>query len=68
MVIKGKLKIKLKDNEINLEKGQFFIIPKGVEHLPIADEEVHVMLFEPKTVLNTGDKKNKRTVEKPQRI
>jgi len=68
MVIKGKLKIKLKDDEIDLEEGQFFIIPRGVEHLPVAEEEVHVMLFEPKTVLNTGDKINERTVKKPQKI
>ena len=64
MVIKGKLTIKLKDRDIVLSEGQFFIIPRGVEHLPVADEEVHVMLFEPQSVLNTGDKKNERTVEK----
>jgi mannose-6-phosphate isomerase-like protein (cupin superfamily) len=63
MVIKGKLKIKLKDREIDLYEGQFFIIPRGVGHLPIAEDEVHVMLFEPQSVLNTGDKKNERTVE-----
>ena len=68
MVIKGKLKIKLKNNEIDLEEGQFFIVPRGVEHLPIAEEEVHVMLFEPKAVLNTGDRKNERTIEKLQKI
>ena len=68
MVIKGKLKIKLRNNEVDLEEGQFFIIPRGVEHLPFAEEEVHVMLFEPKTVLNTGDKKNERTVEKIEKI
>ena len=64
MVINGKLTIKLKDRDIVLSEGQFFIIPRGVEHLPVADEEVHVMLFEPQSVLNTGDKKNERTVEK----
>jgi len=68
MVIKGKLKIKLRDNEIDLDEGQFFIIPRGVEHLPVAEEEVHVMLFEPKTVLNTGDRKNEKTLEKLQKI
>jgi len=68
MVIKGKLKIKLRNNEVDLEEGQFFIIPRGVEHLPFAEEEVHVMLFEPKTVLNTGDKKNERTVEKIEKL
>jgi mannose-6-phosphate isomerase-like protein (cupin superfamily) len=68
MVIKGKLKIKLKDREIELDEGQFFIIPRGVEHLPVAEEEVHVMLFEPQSVLNTGDQKNDRTVENLERI
>jgi mannose-6-phosphate isomerase-like protein (cupin superfamily) len=68
MVIKGKLKIKLKNKDVNLEEGQFFIIPRGVEHLPVADEEVHVMLFEPQSVLNTGNQKNDRTVENIERI
>jgi mannose-6-phosphate isomerase-like protein (cupin superfamily) len=63
IVIKGKLKIKLKDREIDLDEGEFFIIPRGVGHLPVAEDEVHVMLFEPQSVLNTGDKKNERTVE-----
>jgi len=63
MVIKGKLTIRLRDQDIELAAGQFFIIPSGVEHLPVAEEECHVMLFEPKTVINTGDVKNERTVE-----
>lgn len=68
MVIKGKLKIKLRDKDVILNEGQFFIIPRGVEHLPVAEEEVHVMLFEPQSVINTGDKKNERTVAKMERI
>ncbi len=64
MVIKGELTIRLKDQTIQLKKGQFFIIPKGVEHLPIAKEECHVMLFEPKSVLNTGNVINEKTVNK----
>jgi mannose-6-phosphate isomerase-like protein (cupin superfamily) len=68
MVVKGKLTIKLKDQNINLTEGQFFIIPHGVEHLPVAEEECHVMLFEPKTVLNTGELKNERTVENLEKI
>lgn len=54
-VIKGNLLIKLRDRDIYLKKGEFVIIPKGVEHCPIAEEEVHVMLIEPKTTLNTGN-------------
>jgi mannose-6-phosphate isomerase-like protein (cupin superfamily) len=68
MVVKGKLTIKLKDQNIELSEGQFFIIPRGVEHLPIAEEECHVMLFEPKSVLNTGNTKNEKTVEKLETI
>ena len=68
MVIKGRLTIKLKDQEIYLKEGQFFIIPRGVEHLPVAEDECHVMLFEPKTVLNTGNTKNDRTVEILERL
>src|SRR3989441_11143237 len=62
LVVKGKLLIKLRDRDIWLEEGDFVIIPKGVEHLPIAEEEVHVLLLEPKTTLNTGNTRNERTV------
>jgi len=68
MVIKGQLTIKFKDRQITLNEGQFYIIPRGVEHLPVAEEECHVMLFEPKTVLNTGNTKNEKTVEKLETI
>lgn len=63
LVIKGHLLIKLRDREIHLEAGEFSIIPRGVEHLPIANEEAHVLLLEPKTTLNTGDIVNERTVK-----
>ncbi len=62
-VIKGKLVIKLRDQEITLHPGQFVVIPRGVEHLPVAAEEVHVLLLEPKTTLNTGNITNDRTVD-----
>jgi len=68
MVVKGTLIIKLKERDITLTEGQFFIIPKGVEHLPVAEEECHVMLFEPKTALNTGNVKNERTIENVEKI
>ena len=68
MVIKGQLTIKLKNQDIQLNEGQFFIIPKGVEHLPVAIEECHVMLFEPKSVLNTGNVTNEMTVQKLDKI
>ena len=62
LVVKGRLLIKLRDREVWLEEGEFFIVPKGVEHMPVADEEVHVLLLEPKTTLNTGNQVNERTV------
>lgn len=63
LVLKGSLRIKLRDGEIALEQGEFAIIPKGVEHCPVAEEEVHVMLLEPKTTINTGGERNEKTVE-----
>jgi len=63
MVIKGQLLIKLRDRDVILNPGEFFIIPRGVEHIPIAEEEVQVMLFEPKSVINTGDVQDERTLD-----
>jgi mannose-6-phosphate isomerase-like protein (cupin superfamily) len=51
----------MRNKDIKLEEGEFYIIPKGIEHLPVAEEEVHVMLFEPKSTLNTGNLRNERT-------
>lgn len=60
--------IKFKDKDVLLEEGEFIVIPKGIEHLPIADQEVHVMLIEPKTTLDTGNIVNERTVENLNKI
>ncbi|PLX45256.1 MAG: cupin domain-containing protein [Deltaproteobacteria bacterium] len=68
LVIKGSLTIKLKERDANLREGQFFIIPRGVEHLPVADEECHVLLFEPGSVLNTGDKVTDKTIATLERL
>jgi mannose-6-phosphate isomerase-like protein (cupin superfamily) len=62
LVIKGKLLIRLRDKDISLEEGELIIIPKGVEHMPVAQEEVRVILIEPKTTVNTGSITNERTV------
>ena len=67
-VVKGRLCLKLRDREVWLNEGEFFIVPKGVEHKPVAEEEVHVALFEPASTLNTGDQRNERTVEHLERI
>ena len=68
LVIKGTLLIKLRDRDIWLHEGEFAIIPKGVEHLPIADEEAQVLLLEPKSTLNTGDVQDEFTVADPERL
>ena len=68
LVVKGRLLIKFRDRDIFLEEGEFVIIPRGVEHLPVAEEETHVLLLEPKTTLNTGNIENERTVVDLERI
>ena len=62
-VVKGTLTIKLRDQDLTLHEGEFVVIPKGVEHLPVAEEEVWIMMLEPKTTSNTGNVTNERTVE-----
>jgi mannose-6-phosphate isomerase-like protein (cupin superfamily) len=54
LVVKGALTIRLRDGEIHLGEGEFVVIPRGVEHMPVAAEEAHVLLLEPKTTINTG--------------
>jgi len=67
-VVKGNLRIKLHDKELRLGPGELVVIPKGVEHLPVADEEVCIMLIEPKSTLNTGDAHDDRSITKLGRI
>ncbi len=67
-VVKGRLVIKLRDRDLRLEEGEFVVIPKGMEHLPVAEEEVHVVLLEPKSTLNTGNVRDSRTVDALDRI
>jgi mannose-6-phosphate isomerase-like protein (cupin superfamily) len=62
-VVKGQLTIKFRDKDLILEEGELVIIPKGVDHLPVAAEEVHVMLIEPKGTLNTGNVVTEKTKE-----
>ena len=62
LVVQGRLLIKLRDRDISLDEGEFVIIPRGVEHCPVAEEEVHVLLLEPKSTVNTGNVENERTV------
>jgi mannose-6-phosphate isomerase-like protein (cupin superfamily) len=67
-VVKGSLRIKLRDSEALVREGEFLIVPRGTEHLPIADEECHVVLLEPASTLNTGNIENERTVSQLERL
>ena len=62
LVVRGRLRMELRDRSIELEPGEMLVVPRGVEHRPVADEEVHVLLFEPASTLNTGNVRSERTV------
>jgi mannose-6-phosphate isomerase-like protein (cupin superfamily) len=68
LVVKGTLRMKFRDREAVVRPGEFVVVPKGVEHCPVADEEVHLVLIEPKSTLNTGNITNERTVAQLERI
>jgi mannose-6-phosphate isomerase-like protein (cupin superfamily) len=68
LVVKGRFRMELRDRNVWLEEGEFLIVPRGVEHRPVAEEEVHVLLFEPAATLNTGNVQDEKTVTKPERI
>ncbi len=68
LVVKGRLTIRLRDGEVHLGPGELLIVPHGVEHLPVAEGEAHVLLFEPAGTLNTGNVVNERTVRELERI
>jgi len=68
LVAKGTLRMKFRDREALVHEGEFIIVPRGVEHCPVADEEVHLVLMEPKSTLNTGNITNERTVAQLERI
>jgi mannose-6-phosphate isomerase-like protein (cupin superfamily) len=68
LVVRGRFRMELRDDHVDLETGEFLIVPRGVEHRPVADEEVAVLLFEPAGTLNTGNVRNERTVERLERL
>ena len=68
LVVKGTLRMKFRDREAVVREGELVVVPKGVEHCPVADEEVHIILIEPKSTLNTGNITNERTVAQLERI
>ena len=68
LVHRGRFRMELRDREIELRAGDFLIVPRGIEHRPVADEEVEVVLFEPAGTLNTGNVRGERTVAEPAKI
>lgn len=68
LVIKGLLKMDYGDRIVNVKEGEFIIIPKGINHRPIADIETHILLFEPNSTLNTGNVRNELTLDSPERM
>lgn len=68
LVVKGRMLMKLRDGDITVDEGEFIIIPRGVEHMPVAEEEAHVLLFEPRSTLNTGNVQNERTIANLDRL
>lgn len=67
-VVKGRLLIRLRDGEVGLHPGEFVIVPHGIEHCPVADEEAHVLLLESKSTVNTGTVSSERTVTDLERV
>jgi len=61
LVVKGQLTIKFRDRAVQLDPGEFLIVPHGVEHMPVAEAEVHCLVFEPAETVNTGDAESDRT-------
>ena len=68
LVLRGALTLHFRDHSTELGEGEFCVVPRGVEHKPVAAEEAHVLLLEPASTLNTGNLRNERTVEHPERI
>lgn len=62
LVARGAFTVRLRDREVRLREGEFFVVPRGVEHMPVAQEEAHVVLLERKSTVNTGDAGGERTV------
>ena len=68
LVLRGRLEMHLRDRTLVVGEGEFVVVPRGVEHRPVAREEVHVLLFEPATTRNTGNVDCDRTVRSPERL
>jgi mannose-6-phosphate isomerase-like protein (cupin superfamily) len=68
LVVKGRFRIEFRDKAVQLEAGEFIVVPRGVEHKPVADEECWILLFEPASTLNTGNVENEFTLHELDRV
>jgi len=68
LVVKGSLVIRFRDGDVSLSEGELLVVPRGVEHAPVAENECHLMLFEPASTRNTGELDHELTIERPERI
>lgn len=68
LVVKGRMMIKLPQQDVILKEGEFFIVPRGVQHKPVAKEETLILMFEPHETLNTGNVRNNLTVDRPEKL
>jgi mannose-6-phosphate isomerase-like protein (cupin superfamily) len=68
LVVKGRFRMDFRDGSVALEEGEMIVVPRGVEHRPVAEEEAHVLLVEPRTTVNTGNVTDERTVREPERM
>ncbi len=68
LVVKGRVLIQFRDRDLWLDEGEFVIVPRGVEHKPVAEDEAHILLIEPRTTLNTGNVKDEHTISELERI
>jgi len=68
LVLRGTLRMQFRDREVAIKPGECIVVPRGVEHRPVADDEVHVLLFEPASTLNTGNVRSERTRDRLERL
>jgi len=68
LVVKGRFRIEFRDKTVHLEEGEFIVVPRGVEHKPVADEECWILLFEPASTVNTGNVENELTMHELDRV
>ena len=68
LVVKGRFRIEFRDRTVWLEEGEFIVVPRGVEHKPVADEEAWILLFEPASTVNTGNVENEFTLRELEKV